>query len=489
VDANASFVAMLRGTREQVLNRTPADLKLWPDSLGVAAILQDLRNQASVRDRPCQIRTLTGELRDTLISVEPFDLGSGPHLLLIAQDITEQLKLETQLRQSQKMEAVGQLAAGVAHDFNNILTAINGHTSLLQQQLGGDAFQTRSLTVISLAADRAARLVRQLLTFSRKQVFKPLPIHLNQVAMNLQDMLLRTLGDHIELKVISVANLPTIKADVSMMEQVILNLCVNARDAMPRGGKVIMELSTVEMAIEVARQRGLSRQGQYVHLAVSDSGCGISAEHLPRIFDPFFTTKDVGKGTGLGLATVYGIIQQHRGCIEVESIVDVGTTFHVYLPASDEAVIQTVSQEAPIHKNDAGSACILIVEDEDMVRSIATATLRRKGYRMLEASSGVEALKLFRDHIEHIDLLFTDVMMPGNMLGDELANQVRELRPTIPILFTSGYSPDVAQLQLLSNSSFLPKPFTTAQLLQSIQRCLDRARNGGGSDTTFFKPS
>jgi CheY-like chemotaxis protein len=258
---------------------------------------------------------------------------------------------------------------------------------------------------------------------------------------------------------------------------------------MPRGGKVVMELSTVEMPVETARQRGLTRAGQYVHLAVVDSGCGIPKENLPRIFDPFFTTKDVGKGTGLGLATVYGIVQQHRGCIEVESILNVGTTFHIYLPASDEVAIQAVPQEAPIHKNAAGAACILIVEDEDMVRNIATATLRRKGFRMLEASSGVEALKLFRDHMEHIDLLFTDVMMPGNMLGDELANQVRQLRPTIPILFTSGYSPDVAQLQLLSNSSFLPKPFTTTQLLESIQRCLDRARNGGSSETTIFKAS
>lgn len=393
-------------------------------------------------------------------------------------EIAKQLKLEAQLRQSQKMEALGQFAAGVAHDFNNILTVIQGNSSLLLDQLREDPACAESLNDISIAAERAARLVRQLLAFSRRQVLKPEPLNLGRVVNSLQEMLKRLLGDHITFEVQTPPDLPPVQADLSMMEQVIMNLSVNARDAMPKGGKLTVRMDTVSIAAGEVQKNSEIQPGRYVRLTVSDTGCGIAPELLPRIFDPFFTTKETGKGTGLGLATVYGIVKQHNGWVEVQSTVQQGTAFRVFLPVcADDSPTEGRAQPAPASTG-RGTECVLVVEDEDHVRTLTATALRRNGYRVWEAASGQDALEVFRDHGSEIDLLFTDIMMPGNLLGDELAARLCATKPSLAVLYTSGYAPEVARPELQDNCGFLTKPFTPTQLLATVRQCLDQAANG-----------
>jgi nitrogen-specific signal transduction histidine kinase len=410
-----------------------------------------------------------------LLSVEPFELVSGPHWLLILQDITNQMKLESQLRHSQKMEAVGQLAAGVAHDFNNILTVIHGNASLLQDQLSQDPSCAESLNDISIAAERASRLIRQLLAFSRRQVLKPEVLNLGQVVNHLEEMLKRLLGDHITFEVKAAPDLPPVQADLGMMEQVIMNLSVNARDAMPKGGKLAVGIDAVTITNDDVQKNSEIRPGQYVCLSVSDTGCGIAPEFLPRIFDPFFTTKEIGKGTGLGLATVYGIIKQHHGWVDVQSAANKGTTFRIFLPACTENSRPEDPSQTPKTTAKKGTECVLVVEDEDRVRTLTAAVLRKNGYRVLEAASGKDALDVFQGHNSEIDLLFTDVMMPGNLLGDDLAARLRATKPSLAVLFTSGYTPEVNKTEFRDDGNFLIKPFTPTQMLATVRQCLDHA--------------
>jgi two-component system cell cycle sensor histidine kinase/response regulator CckA len=476
VDANDAFLKMLGGDRNQVIGLTTDELRMWSDVSLATNILQTLKTQGSVRNKACTVRTLSGQERQTLISVELIELVSGPHLLVILQDITDQLKMETQLLQSQKMEAVGQLAAGVAHDFNNILTAIHGHTSLLQAQFGQHPSFTGPLNVISLAAERATRLVRQLLAFSRKQVLKPQQLNIGQVASGLAEMLKRVIGEHIQLDVSAAPDLPLIEADLSMMEQVILNLSVNARDAMARGGNLSIHTEVLNLTSAELKHPGVG-PGDYICLSVTDTGCGIPPELLPRIFDPFFTTKEIGKGTGLGLATVYGIVKQHSGWVDVQSTLGKGSCFRVFLPVCNKQVPPPPTNLTPAPKLEPqhGSECILVVEDEDLVRSMAVSLLKDHGYRVLEACSGKDAIEVFRSHSSEVDLLFTDVMMPGNILGDELASRLCDAKPSLAVLFTSGYTPEVARADLQEGINFLSKPFTPSQMLTLIRQSLNHS--------------
>jgi len=396
-------------------------------------------------------------------------------LLLILQDITNQMELESQLRQSQKMEAVGQLAAGIAHDFNNILTVVQGNTSLLQDQFRQDPSCAESLNDISLATERAARLVRQLLAFSRKQMLKPEVLNLGQVVNNLEEMLKRLLGDHITFEAQVAPGLPPVHADLGLMEQVIVNLSVNARDAMPKGGKLTVSIDAVTITNDGVQKNSEIRPGQHVCLSVSDTGCGIAPELLPRIFDPFFTTKEIGKGTGLGLATVYGIVKQHNGWIDVQSTANKGTTFRIFLPVCAGNSRPDDPSQPPKMTPENGTECVLVVEDEDRVRTLTVAVLRKNGYRVLEAASGKEALDVFQNHSAEIDLLFTDIMMPGNLLGDELAARLRATKPSLAVLFTSGYTPEVTKTEFRGDGNFLTKPFTPAQMLATVRQCLNRA--------------
>jgi two-component system, NtrC family, sensor kinase len=393
----------------------------------------------------------------------------------LKQEIAKQMKLESQLRHSQKMEAVGQLAAGVAHDFNNILTVIHGNASLLQDQFRQGPSCAESLNDITIAAERAARLVRQLLAFSRKQVLKPEVLNLGQVVDHLQEMLKRLLGDHITFEVKAAPDLPPVHADLGMMEQVILNLSVNARDAMPKGGKLTVGIDAVTITNDDVQKNSEIRPGQHVCLSVSDTGCGIAPELLPRIFDPFFTTKEIGKGTGLGLATVYGIVKQHNGWVDVQSIANKGTVFRIFLPVCTENSRPEDPSQTPKTTAKKGTECVLVVEDEDRVRTLTVAVLRKNGYRVLEAASGKDALDVFQGHSSEIDLLFTDVMMPGNLLGDELAVRLRATKPSLAVLLTSGYTPEVTKTEFRGDGNFLTKPFTPTQMLATVRQCLDHA--------------
>ncbi|MDB6067461.1 MAG: multi-sensor hybrid histidine kinase [Pedosphaera sp.] len=391
-----------------------------------------------------------------------------------AGDITERRNLEAQLRQAQKMESVGQLAGGIAHDFNNILTVIQGHTSLLGMQLNLPEAALESAQQIGLAAERAANLTRQLLTFSRRQIIQPKNLDLNEVVNIMTKMLRRLLGEDVTLQVNYAPGLPLIHADPGMMEQVLLNLSVNARDAMPKGGRLFIHTSVVAVAEAEARQIAGAVPGDYVCLTVKDTGHGIKPENLPRIFEPFFTTKDVGKGTGLGLATVYGIAQQHRGWIKVASAVGKETEFKVFLPAI-AAKPEVRGVKVPEPKVRGGTETILVVEDETPVRVLVRSVLERHGYRVLEAESGVDALPIWLEHRDNISMLLTDMVMPHGVSGRELAERLRGDKPELKVIYTSGYSLAVVgtDMVLKEGLNFLQKPYHPRKLAQTIRDCFD----------------
>ena len=392
----------------------------------------------------------------------------------VVMDITERRRLEEQLRQSQKMEAIGQLAGGVAHDFNNILTVIQGHASLLQRcgDLPGPA--AKSGQQIAQAAERAAGLTRQLLAFGRRQVMQPKQLDLNEVVSNMSLMLGRILGEDIALQLKYWPEPARVRADASMIEQVLLNLVVNARDALPNGGQLVVGVAVTDVPTAHRPYHPEARPGRFVRLTVTDSGCGISPENMRRIFEPFFTTKEVGKGTGLGLATVYGIVQQHQGWIQAESEPGKGATFRVYLPASEDAVAPAAdaARQQPVR---GGTETILVVEDEAPVRELVCSILADHGYKVRQAETGVEALELWHRNQEKIDLLLTDLVMPDRLNGRELAERLRALHPPLKVIFTSGYSGDAVGEALTSNRDlhYLQKPYDLQKLAQTVRDCLD----------------
>lgn len=388
-------------------------------------------------------------------------------------DITERKLLENQLRQAQKMEAVGQLAGGVAHDFNNILTVINGHASLLLNDPELTPEAIKSVEQLYTAGERAANLTRQLLAFSRKQVMRIQPVDLNAVIGELARMLHRLIGENISLELKFRETSPAVPADAGMLEQVVLNLVVNARDAMPRGGKLFITAEEVKLTEAHVRRNSESRPGTFIRLTVRDTGCGIAPEVMPHIFEPFFTTKDVGQGTGLGLATVFGIVKQHQGWIEVESQVGQGAAFHVYLPALPKA--EPAASKLAEFKVAGGTETILLVEDELAVRKLAGVILRRYGYQVLECGCGAEALQLWENHPGDIDLLLTDIVMPGEMTGLELAQTLLAKKPLLKVIYTSGYSQTMTKQgnALPTRSNFLAKPYVPATLAKMVRDTLD----------------
>lgn len=396
----------------------------------------------------------------------------------IAEDITRQRELEEQFRQVQKMEAVGQLASGVAHDFNNLLTVIRGSSDLLLGSTNRNSAEAKELLQQIIAtSDRAANLTRQLLVFSRKQALHSQPLNLNELLEDLTRLLRRIIGEDIRLRCEFGADLPLVLADPGMLEQVVMNLVINARDAMPHGGELTMRTSLDHRHGLFQQTTLTSRPGQYACLHIIDTGCGIPPEILPRIFEPFFTTKEAGKGTGLGLATVYGIVQQHHGWIEVQSQPGKGTTFQIGIPASKTVSPNTVKPAAPdstprlLH----GSETILLVEDEPAVRRLVRSVFERHGYQVIEAESGKAALALWRENRARIDLMLTDMVMPDGITGLMLAQQLRQERPDLKIIFSSGYSPELGtqNLSLPTGSHYLQKPFNPQVLLQTVRDYLD----------------
>jgi two-component system cell cycle sensor histidine kinase/response regulator CckA len=385
-------------------------------------------------------------------------------------------KTQEQFLQAQKMEAVGRLAGGVAHDFNNLLTVISGYADLLLDGMATGSTPRGQLEEIRRAADRATRLTRQLLAFSRKQIFTPRIVNLNAVVTAAEDMLSRLLGEDIGLTANLAPSLGHVKADPVQIEQVIMNLAVNARDAMPKGGRLMIETSNVDLDEEYTRSHPYIEPGNYVLLALSDTGCGMDAETQSHIFEPFFTTKARGKGTGLGLSTAYGIIKQSGGYVNVYSEVGRGTTFKLYLRRVDEPIEVEAPPAGPAAGVE-GTETILLVEDEPAVRELAEKTLRSGGYTVLAAGEYIEALALSNRHSGTIHLLVTDVIMPG-LNGRELAECLHALRPQMRVLFVSGYTADaIAQHGILDEGvAFLPKPFSPRDLLVRVRQTLDSAK-------------
>ncbi|HJQ54228.1 MAG TPA: PAS domain S-box protein [Gemmatimonadaceae bacterium] len=403
-------------------------------------------------------------------------LGAEVGKIIVLTDVTQLRQLEAQLRQAQKMEAVGQLAGGVAHDFNNLLTVIISYTAILLSNSNQEDAAYADLKEIQAAADRAAALTRQLLAFSRRQVLQPQVIDLNGLIQNLHSMLRRLLREDIELVTKLAPGLWHVNADPGQLEQVLVNLIVNARDAMPNGGRLTVETNNLDLDDEYAELHAGAPRGPYVVLSVSDTGVGMSPEIQTRIFEPFFTTKAQGEGTGLGLATVYGIVKQSGGYIWVYSEEGKGTMFKVYLPRDERGLMATPERGAPAQKVEVATGTILLVEDEASVRRAACKILQRAGYTVLEAKNGAEGLRIAETHPTKISLVISDLIMP-DMGGQELVARLKERGKEIPVLLMSGYTEDAAfrQSVLEPGTAFVNKPFTPKSLMEKVREILSRA--------------
>ena len=405
------------------------------------------------------------------------DSGRYRGTFAMLTDLTERRQLETQLRQAQKLDSVGQLAGGVAHDFNNILAAMMMRLGLLQQTPNLDAEISEALNEMLSEAERAANLTRQLLMFSRRSVMQMRAVDMNEVVQNLLKMLRRLLGEHITIKCELAAALPPLEGDTGMLEQVLMNLAVNARDAMPKGGQLLITTALVTLDAEEAKRNADRRLGPFVHLSVTDTGTGMDETILKRIFEPFFTTKEIGKGTGLGLPTAYGIIKQHQGWIEVASAPGQGTKFQVFLPAKSESIRPAEMPDAPV-PNLHGQGTVLLVEDEDIVRRPIGIYLRKLGYQVIEAANGNQALALWRDQRDQIDLLYTDMVMPEGLTGLELAERLIMEKPDLRVIISSGYSTEFSAHGVTTEAGFiyLPKPSASAIIASTVRLCIEQAK-------------
>ena len=467
-------------SRQQLMSLTNFWQMVHPDFR--ALVLE--RSQARLEGRPApthyefKILAKDGSERWLDFTASRVQFEGRTAILSIAVNTTGRRALEEQLRQALKMEAVGRLAGGVAHDFNNLLTVIKGHAELLLDSLDRRDPLRAEVEEVQKAAERAAALTRQLLAFSRQQVLAPQVLDLNTVVANVDRLLRRLLGEDIELHALLAPELGRVKADPGQLEQVILNLAVNARDAMPRGGKLRVETANVVLDETYARERVEVKPGAYVMLAVSDTGTGMDAETCSHIFEPFFTTKDPSKGTGLGLSTVYGIVKQSDGHISVYSEPGMGSTFKIYLPQVEETAAAVPAQPSAA-ATDTGSETILLVEDEDGVRGLVRQVLKRKGYSVLEARDGGEALLTCEHYPQPIHLLLTDVVL-AHMSGRELAERLAPMRQEMKVLYMSGYTDDaiVQHGVLTQEAAFLQKPFTTEALARKVREVLGAAPVG-----------
>jgi len=480
---NPAFEKITGYRKEEVIGKTPRLLKsglmsgeyyknVWSTILSGKVLHAEVANKKK-----------DGELFFYDQAITPLkDLhGNITHFISTGRDVTEHKKaeqemaaLQEQLRQSQKMEAVGRLAGGIAHDFNNLLTIIKSHSQLSLMNIKEDNPLRESFKEISKATDRSADLIRQLLAFSRRQVMEMRILNLNVLIKNLQNMLRRVIGEDIELITQLAVDLGRVKADSGQIEQVIMNLVVNAKDAMPSGGKIIIETANVELDEAYAQRHIAVKPGRYVMLSISDTGVGMTPEVRERVFEPFFTTKERDKGTGLGLSTVYGIVKQSSGNIWVYSEPGKGTTFKIYLPRVDEP-LEEVRERIKEGELPRGSETILVVEDEEEVRKLAVRILQMQGYSVLEAPHGDGALLYCERHEGPIHMMVTDVVMPG-MSGAELARRLAPLHPEMKVLYMSGYTDDaiVHHGVLGEGIYYIQKPFMVDALIRKVREVLDR---------------
>jgi two-component system cell cycle sensor histidine kinase/response regulator CckA len=471
IQVNAAAVQQYGYSRDLFLNMTLMDICPPAEKEKYQEFLR--RNSTDARHQGMwQHQSKDGRVFEVEVVSHVLEYAGSRVRLSVAQDISERHQLEEQLRQAQKMEAIGRLAGGVAHDFNNLLMVIKGHTELLLSTLPPTDSVTRKIEQIDRSADRAASLTRQLLAFSRMQVLKPHAMNLNTVVDEICKLVPRLIGEDIELAVRLAPDLGTIRADASQMEQVIMNLAVNARDAMPDGGRLLIETSNVDLDRTYIASHPAMQPGRYVLLSVTDNGMGMDAETQAHIFEPFFTTKEKGKGTGLGLATVYGVVKQSGGFIWVYSEIGKGTAFKIYLPRFDQAVEPTgtgrILTEVP-----RGTETILVAEDEQDVREIAREFLESGGYTVIEARDAADALRLAKQHQGSVDLLLTDMIMPG-MTGHELAGRLQQQNTGLRVIFMSGYSEHAASQLANSgaNMRLLTKPFSRNVILRAVREML-----------------
>ncbi len=475
VYVNDAFERRTQFSREEILGKTPRMLQGVNTSRSeLNRIRLSLERMEPVRAQLTNYQKDGGEYSIELEIAPVFDRnGRCAHFVAIERDITERLALEAQLRQSQRLESVGQLTGGVAHDFNNLLTVVLGNADLLYDELAENDARRPLAEMIVGAAQKGAELTQRLLAFSRRQALDPKIVDINQLLHGMHGLLLRTLGEHIEIAVLTAENLARASVDPGQLESAILNLCLNARDAMSAGGRLTLETANMLLDAKYAANHSEVRAGRYVMLAVSDTGVGISAQDLPRVFEPFFTTKETGKGTGLGLAMVYGFIKQSGGHVSIYSERGQGTSVKMYLPSTDAE--QELSSQPAETQLTGGSESILLVEDDPMVRSFAKKELVSLGYRVVEAANAPTALGLLRGP-EVFDLLFTDIVMPGGMSGKQLADEALKVRPALKVLYTSGYAENaiVHHGRLDPGVTLLPKPYRRKELADKVRNTLTR---------------
>ena len=467
VEANEAAAKLYGYSTSEMRGMALNELQAAPD-------LERFLNQPSETDKPemWRHRTKSGRAIDVEIAVHDIEQAGRTLQLAVIMDVTGRRDLEEQLRQAQKMEAVGMLAGGVAHDFNNLLTIINGYSQLLLNNLPKNDPNRHSAEQIMKAGDRAAGLTNQLLAFSRRQVLQPKVLDLNNLVQGLSAMLRRLIGEDIDLRLTLREDIGRVSADPGQIEQVLMNLVVNARDAMPHGGALTIETANVTLDDHYAGRHISVKAGSYVLLAVSDTGSGMDEETKTRLFEPFFTTKGPGKGTGLGLSTVFGIVKQSGGSVEVYSEKGSGSSVKVYLPRIDQKI--PVEREARRKSTGKGSETILLVEDDEMVRTLVRETLEREGYKVIEASDPIEAQRIVENYRGRVQLLITDVVMP-KLSGKELAKSLLSSRPELRVLYMSGYT-DSAIVNsgiLQQEVAFLQKPFTPASLSSKVREVLE----------------
>jgi len=477
---NSPSYQKILGYSPEELEKTSAYEQIHPDDkIIVQAAAAEARSSGIGSRVEYRIRHKSGEWRvlESTASAVRDSAGAVEKLIIVNRDITERRHLEQQLLLSQRLEAVGKLSGGIAHDFNNILGVIIGYSEAMLQKMAPDDPLREAVNEIEKAGQRSAALTQQLLAFSRKQVLEPKILDLNSIVADVEKMLRRLIGEDIDLKIVPSQSLGKVKADRGQIEQVILNLAVNARDAMPRGGQLKIQTANVDLDETAARSLRYVVPGRYVMLQVSDTGTGMTPEVQAHIFEPFYTTKEQGKGTGLGLATVYGVIKQSGGYILLHSEVGKGARFDVYLPRAEGVAEVAPPSEAPI-KRVQGSTTILLVEDESSLRKLTGNTLKEAGYKVLEAGEAFQAMELAKEFDGTIDLLLTDVVMPG-LSGRELAEKLRPERPEMRVLYISGYTDGAVATHgvLESGITILRKPFTRAQLLRNVEEILAKKQN------------
>jgi two-component system cell cycle sensor histidine kinase/response regulator CckA len=473
VEVNEAFLRMIGLPWEEIVGHSASELSVWALAEDRARMIETLDRDGRVSALETVFQSRTSGERSVQVSAEAIQLNGIPCVLAITNDVTEAKHLENQFRQAQKMEAVGSLAGGVAHDFNNMLGVIIGYCDLAKDRSGLEG-ALRDLSQIRKAAQRAATLTRQLLAFSRQQILLPRVLNLNEVVQDISQMLLRVIAEDISLVLIPAPSLGSVKADLGQMEQVLMNLVVNARDAMPQGGKIVIETANVELDTTYSNTHREVKPGPYVLLSVSDTGSGIDSKTMSKIFEPFFTTKPPGEGTGLGLSMVYGVIRQSGGYIWVYSELGQGTTFKIYLPRIEEAA-EPLPRTTPEIVFAKGSETVLVVEDEQNLLDLTVELLESEGYRVLAAKDGPSAIAISQAHRETIHVLLADVVLP-NMSGTALAARIKEFRPDLKVLYMSGYTGSLVADHgvLASGGAFIQKPFTKHSLLSELRRVVEQ---------------